>query len=164
MNDDLVKGKSGFPPHPHRDYEIFSYVVDGKLSHQDSMGNKEALGRGSVQYMSAGRGVVHSEMNEERETCRFIQASKQAAPEIASVGFALSAIAQRVLATPLTADVDQAGPQRARPAVRIPDLRRVGAQEQAFADSRWHGRGAPVGPGLQQRHGAPAPGRQRLRE
>ena len=46
--------------HPHRDMEIFSYVIDGQLSHQDSMGNKEALPRGSVQYISAGTGITHS--------------------------------------------------------------------------------------------------------
>jgi redox-sensitive bicupin YhaK (pirin superfamily) len=73
VNDDLVKGKAGFGRHPHRDMEIFSYVIDGQLSHQDSMGNKEALGRGSVQYMSAGTGVTHSEMNDGEETCRFLQ-------------------------------------------------------------------------------------------
>lgn len=60
VNDDLVQPRSGFGTHPHRDAEIFSYVVDGELSHADSMGNKEALGRGSVQYMSAGTGVTHS--------------------------------------------------------------------------------------------------------
>lgn len=46
--------------HPHRNAEIFSYIVDGKLSHQDSMGNKEALPRGCVQYLSAGSGISHS--------------------------------------------------------------------------------------------------------
>jgi hypothetical protein len=54
--------------------EIFSYVIDGELSHADSMGNKEALPRGSVQYMSAGTGVTHSEMNAHpTETVRFLQ-------------------------------------------------------------------------------------------
>lgn len=46
--------------HPHRDAEIFTYVIDGQLSHEDSMGNKEALSRGAVQYLSAGSGIVHS--------------------------------------------------------------------------------------------------------
>jgi len=73
LNDDLVKPREGFGAHPHRDAEIFSYVVDGELTHQDSMGNKEALGRGCVQYMSAGKGVVHSEMNDGDSTCRFLQ-------------------------------------------------------------------------------------------
>ncbi len=60
LNDDLVTAHNGFGAHPHRDAEIFSYVVDGELSHRDNLGNQEALGRGSVQYLSAGTGVVHS--------------------------------------------------------------------------------------------------------
>ncbi|KAG6557294.1 hypothetical protein Mapa_001222 [Marchantia paleacea] len=73
LNDDLVKPHSGFGTHPHRDMEIFTYVVDGKLTHKDSMGTAETLGRGSVQYMSAGRGVTHSEMNNGNELLRFLQ-------------------------------------------------------------------------------------------
>jgi redox-sensitive bicupin YhaK (pirin superfamily) len=73
VNDDLVQPRSGFGTHPHRDAEIFSYILQGKLSHQDSMGSKEALPRGCIQYMSAGTGVSHSEMNDGGETCRFLQ-------------------------------------------------------------------------------------------
>lgn len=73
LNDDLVQPKSGFGRHPHRDAEIFSYIVKGELSHQDSMGNKEALPRGCVQYLSAGTGITHSEMNDGSEVCRFLQ-------------------------------------------------------------------------------------------
>lgn len=73
VNDDMVKGHAGFGTHPHRDAEIFSYVLDGRLTHADSMGNSESLGRGGVQYMSAGTGVTHSELNDHGETCRFIQ-------------------------------------------------------------------------------------------
>eukprot|EP00199_Chlamydomonas_sp_CCMP681_P005934 CAMPEP_0119109960 /NCGR_PEP_ID=MMETSP1180-20130426/25300_1 /TAXON_ID=3052 ORGANISM="Chlamydomonas cf sp, Strain CCMP681" /NCGR_SAMPLE_ID=MMETSP1180 /ASSEMBLY_ACC=CAM_ASM_000741 /LENGTH=260 /DNA_ID=CAMNT_0007096017 /DNA_START=65 /DNA_END=847 /DNA_ORIENTATION=+ len=73
LNDDLVKGKSGFGTHSHRDAEIFTYVVDGQLSHRDSMGNGEALSRGAVQYLSAGTGISHSEMNDSEATCRFLQ-------------------------------------------------------------------------------------------
>lgn len=46
--------------HPHKDAEIFTYIVEGQLSHEDSMGNKEALPRGCVQYLSAGTGITHS--------------------------------------------------------------------------------------------------------
>jgi hypothetical protein len=46
--------------HPHRDAEIFSYVLEGQLTHQDSMGNRESLSRGAVQYLSAGSGITHS--------------------------------------------------------------------------------------------------------
>ncbi|MDR2610288.1 MAG: pirin family protein, partial [Clostridiales Family XIII bacterium] len=63
VNDDLVKPNTGFGPHPHRDMEIISYVVEGELTHGDSMGNKRTLERGHVQYMSAGTGVIHSEEN-----------------------------------------------------------------------------------------------------
>ncbi len=60
VNDDIVQARAGFGTHPHRNMEIFSYILEGELSHQDSMGNAEALPRGCVQYMSAGTGVTHS--------------------------------------------------------------------------------------------------------
>ena len=60
INDDYIKGPSGFGKHPHRDAEIFTYIVEGQLSHEDSMRNKEALPRGCVQYLSAGTGITHS--------------------------------------------------------------------------------------------------------
>ncbi len=67
LNDDIVHPESGFGMHPHRDMEIISYVVDGKITHKDSMGNERTLGRGEVQYMSAGSGVLHSEYNHSKE-------------------------------------------------------------------------------------------------
>jgi redox-sensitive bicupin YhaK (pirin superfamily) len=74
MNDDLVQPNRGFGEHPHRDMEICTYVVQGELTHQDSMGTEETLGRGAVQFMSAGRGVYHSEHNRHlTEPLRFIQ-------------------------------------------------------------------------------------------
>lgn len=73
VNDDLVKPNTGFDTHPHRDMEIISYVVNGELSHADSMENKRVLKRGQVQYMSAGTGVFHSEHNRGEETLRFLQ-------------------------------------------------------------------------------------------
>lgn len=73
LNDDNVKPHSGFTTHPHNNMEIFSYLVSGKLSHRDSVGNFEILERGNVQYISAGTGVSHSELNEEDEWCRFLQ-------------------------------------------------------------------------------------------
>lgn len=63
LNDDTFQPGTGFDTHPHRDIEIVSYVVDGELTHADSMGNKHALTRGQIQYMSAGTGVTHSEFN-----------------------------------------------------------------------------------------------------
>ena len=73
MNDDLVQPHRGFGTHPHRDMEIVTYVVDGALTHKDSRGNEETLGRGSIQYMSAGRGITHSEDNPGAVPLRFIQ-------------------------------------------------------------------------------------------
>ncbi|KAL3154114.1 hypothetical protein ABBQ32_013646 [Trebouxia sp. C0010 RCD-2024] len=73
INDDYIKGPSGFGKHPHRDAEIFTYIVEGQLSHEDSMGNKEALPRGCVQYLSAGTGITHSEFNHDKETVRSLQ-------------------------------------------------------------------------------------------
>ncbi|KAG0608678.1 hypothetical protein M758_8G123800 [Ceratodon purpureus] len=73
LNDDLVKPKAGFGTHSHRDMEIFTYVVDGNLTHKDSIGTSETLERGAVQYMSAGTGIRHSEMNNNDELLRFLQ-------------------------------------------------------------------------------------------
>lgn len=73
VNDDLVKAGTGFDTHPHRDMEIVSYVVDGNLTHRDSMGNERSLSRGMVQYMSAGTGVLHSEYNMGCNISRFLQ-------------------------------------------------------------------------------------------
>ena len=74
INDDTVAPAHGFGAHGHRDMEIVSYVLDGELSHKDSMGNGEAGGMnsgimrpGDVQRMSAGTGVLHSEFNNSRE-------------------------------------------------------------------------------------------------
>ncbi|WHY94604.1 pirin family protein [Neobacillus cucumis] len=73
INDDLVEAKKGFGVHPHRDMEIISYVVNGELTHGDSMGNNNTVTRGQVQYMSAGTGVLHSEYNLGEDTLRFLQ-------------------------------------------------------------------------------------------
>lgn len=73
INDDLVKSQTGFEMHPHRDMEIISYVVDGELTHGDSMKNKQTISRGHVQYMSAGTGIMHSEHNYGLDTARFLQ-------------------------------------------------------------------------------------------
>ena len=67
INDDIVEPGMGFGTHPHRDMEIFSYVIEGQLQHRDSMGNGSVIGAGDLQYMSAGSGVTHSEFNPSRD-------------------------------------------------------------------------------------------------
>src|SRR5215210_8010564 len=71
-NDDRIAPKSGFPPHPHRDMEIVTYVRTGAITHKDSLGNSGRTAAGDVQVMSAGSGVVHAEYNlEDEETTLF---------------------------------------------------------------------------------------------
>jgi redox-sensitive bicupin YhaK (pirin superfamily) len=72
-NDDKIAAKSGFPPHPHRDMEIITYVRTGAITHQDSMGNKGRTAAGDVQVMSAGTGVTHAEYNLEDEDTTLFQ-------------------------------------------------------------------------------------------
>jgi len=72
-NDDEIAARSGFPPHPHADMEIITYVRTGAITHEDSMGNKGRTGAGDVQVMSAGTGVRHSEFNLENEMTTLFQ-------------------------------------------------------------------------------------------
>jgi redox-sensitive bicupin YhaK (pirin superfamily) len=74
INDDTVAAGRGFGAHAHRDMEILSYVLEGKLAHKDSMGHVEVLGPNEIQKMSAGNGVIHSEFNgSETEPVHFLQ-------------------------------------------------------------------------------------------
>ncbi|TMJ16556.1 MAG: pirin family protein [Alphaproteobacteria bacterium] len=72
-NDDEIAARSGFPPHPHSDMEIVTYVRQGAITHQDSMGNQGRTGAGDVQVMSAGTGVRHAEYNLEDEATTLFQ-------------------------------------------------------------------------------------------
>ncbi len=72
-NDDEIAANSGFPPHPHADMEIITYVRDGAITHEDSLGNKGRTEAGDVQVMSAGSGIRHAEYNVENETTRIFQ-------------------------------------------------------------------------------------------
>ena len=74
LNDDIVHPQSGFDMHPHHNMEIISYVIDGAITHKDSMGNSETLKAGEVQYLSAGSGIQHSEYNMDKsEDLRLLQ-------------------------------------------------------------------------------------------
>ena len=74
LNDDRVEPGQGFGTHPHRDMEIFSFVLEGALAHRDSMGTGSTIHPGEVQMMSAGTGITHSEFNaSQRELVHFLQ-------------------------------------------------------------------------------------------
>ena len=74
LNDFELEPATGFKTHPHDEMEIISYCVEGSLDHEDNSGNKNTLGRGDVQYLCAGTGVTHSEMNSAKDgSLRFLQ-------------------------------------------------------------------------------------------
>ncbi|MGA7461431.1 MAG: pirin family protein [Candidatus Korobacteraceae bacterium] len=73
INEDVVSAGRGFGKHPHRDMEILTYIVDGELSHRDSMGRGATIKRNDVQRMSAGTGVMHSEVNQSDEPVHLLQ-------------------------------------------------------------------------------------------
>ena len=72
-NDDEIQPGTGFPPHPHRDMEIITYVRQGAITHEDSLGNRGRTEAGDVQVMSAGTGIRHAEFNQEDEATTIFQ-------------------------------------------------------------------------------------------
>lgn len=72
-NDDTIAAQSGFPPHPHSDMEIVTFVRTGAITHQDSLGNRGRTAAGDVQVMSAGTGITHAEFNIEDEATTLFQ-------------------------------------------------------------------------------------------
>ena len=73
FNDDSVAPQNGFPQHPHSDMEIVTLVLEGEITHQDTLGNHTAIKAGEVQRMTAGTGVAHSEMNRQDKALRLYQ-------------------------------------------------------------------------------------------
>ncbi len=73
INEDFIKGEAGFPTHGHKNMEIITYIVDGALMHKDNMGNQSEIRPGEVQRMSAGTGVLHSEINPIKHTTHLLQ-------------------------------------------------------------------------------------------
>ncbi|MEW6467090.1 pirin family protein [Tibeticola sp.] len=73
INEDFIAPRAGFPMHGHRDTEIVTYLLSGRLAHKDSMGHAESIAPGEVQRMSAGRGVMHSEFSASDDTTHLLQ-------------------------------------------------------------------------------------------
>ncbi|MFD2516096.1 pirin family protein [Pontibacter locisalis] len=73
FNDDRMQGKSELPSHPHAEMEVLTVMLEGELTHKDSLGNEKKLGAGHVQRMSSGTGLTHSEANEGDQPAHFYQ-------------------------------------------------------------------------------------------
>lgn len=141
-NDDTIQPGTGFPPHPHADMEIITYVREGAITHQDSLGNQGRTAAGDVQVMSAGSGVRHSEYNLEQGVTRIFQIwiipdQRGGAPSWAAKPFPKGERSGRfvVLASGLPSD-QEALPIRADARVLGATLRAGESAEYHFSDMR----------------------------
>jgi hypothetical protein len=73
INEDIIDANQGFGRHPHRDMEIITYIVEGELTHRDSMGREATIKQNDVQRMSAGTGILHSEYNHSQKPVHLLQ-------------------------------------------------------------------------------------------
>ena len=112
INDDIVQAGGGFPPHPHHDMEIITYVREGAITHEDSLGNKGKTAAGDIQVMSAGSGITHAEWNEEKVATNLYQIwiqprSKNATPRWEARKFPKTEGALHLLASGRDADAEK---------------------------------------------------------
>lgn len=142
-NDDTIAPRSGFPPHPHADMEIITYVREGAISHRDSLGNEGRTAAGDVQVMSAGTGITHAEFNLEADATRIFQIwiipdSRGGVPAWGARPFPTGERAGRfvALASGFAADTD-ALPLRAQARVLGATLRAGQSAEYALGEGRY---------------------------
>lgn len=144
-NDDDIAPGTGFPPHPHANMEIITYVRTGAITHEDSLGNRGRTVAGDVQVMSAGTGIRHSEYNLEREVTRIFQIwifpdEKGGAPSWGSKPFPKGERSGRfvALASGIAGD-DDTLPIRTAARVLGATLKAGETTEYHFADASRHG-------------------------
>lgn len=110
INDDHVKPGAGFPTHGHRDMEIISYVLEGAIEHQDSMGHRYQLKAGEVQRMSAGTGITHSEYNASKDKpLHFLQIWIEPRQQGVQPSYEQAAIPQKGVLTPIVTEDGREG-------------------------------------------------------
>lgn len=175
-NDDTIQPGTGFPPHAHADMEIITYVREGAITHQDSLGNKGRTGAGDVQVMSAGSGIRHAEYNLEPGVTRIFQIwifpdRKGEAPSWGARPFPKGERAGRfvALASGIAGDGD-ALPIRTDARVLGASLKAGESTEYRFADAGRYGYLVPAsgrvevdGVTLEARDGAAISGEARIR-
>jgi redox-sensitive bicupin YhaK (pirin superfamily) len=144
-NDDTIAAGAGFPPHPHADMEIITYVREGAISHQDDQGNRGRTVAGDVQVMSAGSGIRHAEYNQEPGITRIFQIwifpeQRGGTPAWGAKPFPRGERSGRfvALASGLPGD-DEALPIRANARVSGATLKAGESTEYRFSDASRHG-------------------------